>query len=86
MFHLVIDVWGFRLWSTPFIWIGMNAISVYMLVELGLIGRVAERLVGGGRYSHDVFGDQGRVTLVVSMVLTFAVARFLYARNVFIRV
>ncbi len=87
LFYLVIDVWGLRFWATPFVWIGTNAITVFMLVELGLTGQVADRIVGGGRYQHELFGSaQWMVTLAVSMALTFAVARFLYVRRVFIRV
>ncbi|MDD5305665.1 MAG: DUF5009 domain-containing protein, partial [Elusimicrobia bacterium] len=34
LFYLVIDVWGFRKWTLFFIVIGMNAIAVYMAVEV----------------------------------------------------
>jgi predicted acyltransferase len=30
VFYLVIDVLGFKKWSMPFIWIGMNSILIYM--------------------------------------------------------
>ncbi len=30
VFYLVIDVWGFRNWSIPFVWIGTNSILIYM--------------------------------------------------------
>lgn len=30
LFYLVIDVWGFRKWSIPFVWIGINSILIYM--------------------------------------------------------
>jgi predicted acyltransferase len=31
LFYLVIDVWGFRKWSFPFVVIGLNSITIYML-------------------------------------------------------
>jgi predicted acyltransferase len=31
IFYLVIDVWGFKKWAFPFIVIGLNSITVYML-------------------------------------------------------
>jgi len=31
VFYLVIDVWGFRKWTLPFVVIGMNSITIYML-------------------------------------------------------
>ena len=86
-FYLVIDVWRLRAWATPFVWIGTNAIAIYMLAQLGFVGRVAELLVGGGRHHNAIFGSaQEAVTLAVSLMLMFAVARFLYVRQVFIRV
>jgi predicted acyltransferase len=87
LFYLVVDVWGLRFWCTPFVWIGTNAITVYMLAELGLTHTVAARLVGGGRYDHTAFGSgQWMVTEATSMAIAIAVARFLYVRRVFIRV
>jgi predicted acyltransferase len=87
LFYLVVDVWRLRVWATPFVWIGTNAITIYMLVELGFVGTVAQRLVGGGRHTIPALGGaQEAVTIATSMVLTFAVARFLYVRQVFIRV
>ena len=72
LFYLVIDVWGLRFWAAPFVWIGTNAITIYMLVELGLTWQVATRLVGGGRYPHDAFGSaQWVITQTVSMALAF---------------
>lgn len=46
-FYLVIDIWGFKKWSFPFVVIGMNAITVYVathLFDFTLIGNV---FVGG---------------------------------------
>jgi predicted acyltransferase len=30
-FYLVVDIWGFQRWCQPFIWIGSNAILLYVL-------------------------------------------------------
>ena len=87
LFYLVVDLWRLRAWSTPFVWIGTNAITIYMLSSLGFINLVATRLVGGGKHTIPMFGDaQEAITLTVGLVLTFAVARFLYVRKIFIRV
>lgn len=29
--HQIIDVWGFKRWATPFVWIGANAITLYFI-------------------------------------------------------
>jgi predicted acyltransferase len=31
LFYLIIDVWGFRKWAFPFVVIGLNSITIYML-------------------------------------------------------
>jgi predicted acyltransferase len=31
LFYLVIDVWGFKKWTLPFVVIGLNSITIYML-------------------------------------------------------
>ena len=81
----VIDVLKFRAWATPFVWIGSNAILLYMLAELDLIKVVATRLVGGEH--HDPFGKaQTLVVSVASLTLLIALARYLYRRGVFVRV
>jgi predicted acyltransferase len=43
LFYLVIDVWGYKKWSFPFVVIGMNAIAVYvatLLFDFSIIGNV----------------------------------------------
>ena len=42
------DVWKRQTWCQPFVWIGMNSITIYMAGNiLGGFRRLAERLVGG---------------------------------------
>ena len=43
----IIEVWGWRRWALPFVWIGMNPITVYMFHNLVDVGKIAERFVGG---------------------------------------
>jgi predicted acyltransferase len=87
VFYLIIDVWKLRGWATPFVWIGTNAITIYMVVSLKFIDRVAQLLVGGGHQKWPAFGDgQELVTATVALLLVLAMARFLYRKGVFIRV
>jgi predicted acyltransferase len=30
VFYFIIDVWGYKKWSMPFVWIGMNSILIYI--------------------------------------------------------
>src|SRR5204862_4631598 len=51
LFYVVIDVWHVSRWAAPFVWIGSNAITLYMVAELQLIDVVTTRLVGGKHYN-----------------------------------
>ena len=84
-FYVVIDVIGWRRWAMPFVWIGMNPITIFLLAGFGAFGTVAKHLVGG-ELNKKLFHDFGPLVLaVVSLLLVFAFAGFLYRRKVFIR-
>ncbi|WP_435008723.1 acyltransferase family protein [Tundrisphaera lichenicola] len=84
LFHLVIEVWGWRGWAQPFVWIGMNSITIYMLAELVNIEGIARRFVGGDLNKY--FGPYGPLAIaIVAMLIVFAFARFLYQRKIFLR-
>ena len=84
LFYLVIDVWGLRWWAQPFVWIGMNPITIYMLDNLVEIPKIAKLFVGGELNTY--FGNYGDlVVAVVGLLITFGIARFLYQRKIFLR-
>ena len=88
--HQIIDVWGIRRWSTIFVWIGANAITLYFLNSIVGFEPFALRFVGGDlsalidRYTTPHTG----LFLAHVLGLTFAVALagFLYRRKIFLRV
>ncbi|HWY88873.1 MAG TPA: heparan-alpha-glucosaminide N-acetyltransferase domain-containing protein [Gemmataceae bacterium] len=84
-FYQVVDVWKFQTWAKPFIWIGMNAITIYMVFHLISFDKLAERLVGGELNSHFLgrFGPLAIAIVVVAM--TLVLCRFLYQRKIFLR-
>jgi predicted acyltransferase len=84
-FYLIIDVAGWRRWAMPFVWIGANPITIYVLADgFGAFDAVARRLVGGEL--NKMFHDFGPLLLaIVSLLLVFLFAYFLYRRKVFIR-
>lgn len=92
VFYLVVDVWQKRAWCQPFIWMGANAITIYLLIDSGLFSfkSPALRIVGGDvRKFLDVHVTNGCGDLAVAlfaMVLTFWFLRFLYQRKIFLRV
>jgi predicted acyltransferase len=84
VFYITVDVIGWRRWAMPFVWIGVNPITIYVLAELGAFETVADRLVGGDL--NKKFHDFGPLLLaIVGLLLVFALAHFLYRRKVFIR-
>ena len=48
VFYILVDVWGFKKWAQPFVWIGSNSILIYLCAE-GLVnfGHTANALFGG---------------------------------------
>ncbi len=45
LFYLIIDVWRFRTWCEPFLWIGMNCITIYLLDNLISFSDLVRRVV-----------------------------------------
>jgi len=85
LFYLVVDVWKFRKWAQPFVWIGMNPITVYLFAGLVDVRSIAQRFVGGdlnklylGRY-----GDL--VVALMGLAIIFGLSHFLYRRKIFLR-
>ena len=46
-FYLIIDVWKFRRGLAPLVWIGANALTMYLVSTIVSFSKVAERVVGG---------------------------------------
>ncbi|MSU35025.1 MAG: DUF5009 domain-containing protein [Pedosphaera sp.] len=88
-FYQLVDVWGWRRWCRPFVWVGMNAITVYLASNLVDFDKLAERFAGGDikrildRTVANGFG--GLVLSLTSILLGMLLARALYQRKVFIR-
>ena len=88
-FYLIVDVWGIQKWCRPFVWIGMNPITVYVVENLIGFGRVANRFAGGDikRYlnNHLVNGMGDLLVAITGLALALLFCRFLYRRQIFIR-
>lgn len=83
-FHQVIEVWGWRRWAQPFVWIGMNPITIYLVHNLVDLKKIALRFVGGDLGVCLGRGADLAVTIVV-MAISFWICRFLYRRKIFLR-
>jgi predicted acyltransferase len=88
IFHQVIDVWGWRRWSLPFVWIGMNAITIYMAHNLMRFGEISRRLVGGDiqAFLNARLPGLGELMVAIGMLaLSFLFCWFLHRRRIFLR-
>jgi predicted acyltransferase len=85
LFYLVIDVWKYRKWATPFVWIGMNPLTIYLATNMVDFEGLASRLVGGPvAGSIRPFGDL--LITAVSLGMAILLVRFLYKKQIFLRV
>jgi predicted acyltransferase len=85
VFYQIVDVWKYRKWAQPFVWIGMNSITIYLIHNLVDIEGIAKRFVGGD-LSKLYVGNFAELALaLVSLAITLAICRFLYVRKIFLR-
>lgn len=83
-FHQTIEVWNVRRWAVPFVWIGVNPLTIYLVTHLVRFDGLADRLVGGPVKA--AFGNYAPfVTMLGSVALVFWFAHFLYKRKIFLR-
>lgn len=83
-FHLLIEVWNWRRWCIPFVWLGMNAITIYVIWHVVDFPRLARLFVGGP--VEAAFGRGGPLLVATgALALMFVLVRFLYKRNLFLR-
>lgn len=83
-FYQIIEIWNFRKWAQPFVWIGMNAITIYIVANVAGFRKIAARFVGGdiarfvGKYDDLILS-------LVTLALVFWFVNFLYRRKIFLR-
>jgi predicted acyltransferase len=83
-FYQMIEIWQWRKWCTPFIWIGMNPITIYLAFHLLVFSDYAKLVVGGP--VKEAFGAWGDMVMAVAVVaMSFGLVRFLYQRKIFLR-
>jgi predicted acyltransferase len=84
-FYWLVDVAGLRRWAAPFIWIGMNPITLYLSHYVVAYQKTAEHLAGGPVAA--AFGPWAESWIALLVVLLgIFVAWFLYSRRLFLRV
>ncbi len=90
LFYYMIDVRKWTRWCEPFVWIGCNALAVYIAARIVPFQEIATRFAGGDveafMNTHVAAGFGQVVIAGVTLLLIVLFARFLYRRRIFIRV
>jgi len=91
-FYWIVDVKKWQAWGQPFLWIGMNPITLYLASNFmggGGFQKLAARIGGGPvrQFLNDNitkgFGDL--IVCIIGVLLFIWFARFLYKRKIFLR-
>lgn len=90
-FYMIVDVWKMQRWCRPFVWMGMNSITIYVTGNIlgGNFDRLGQRLVGGSIrnfFDNHVAQGFGQLLIcIIGLALAFVFVRFLYNRKIFLR-
>ena len=90
VFYLIVDVWQKRAWCQPFVWMGMNSITIYLTSNIiGGFRKLATRFVGGDVKiffdTHVARGFGDMMISITGLLLAFWFVHFLYRRKLFLR-
>lgn len=89
LFYWLVDVRQWRKWCQPLVWIGCNALTIYLASSIVGFQALAARFTGGDvRQILDTYvanGCGGLVTACTGLLLVILFARFLYQRQIFLR-
>jgi hypothetical protein len=83
-------VYQYRWWAQPFVWVGRNAITVYVASRFVDFMKIARAFVGGDVkdfFNHHLY--QGTGDLMVALValgITVLLAWFLFTKRLFVTV
>lgn len=89
LFYLIVDVLKFQKWCQPFVWIGMNPITLYLANNLMDFHKVSLRFFGGdilGFFDRTITPGAGELVVAFGEIgITLAIAWFLHRRRIFLR-
>ncbi|HEU0010510.1 MAG TPA: heparan-alpha-glucosaminide N-acetyltransferase domain-containing protein [Verrucomicrobiae bacterium] len=84
VFYQIIEIWKFQKWALPFVWIGMNPITIYLVHNMVDLNALANRLIGGPiKASFGAYAEM--VVTVVILGFSILIVRLLYRRKIFLR-
>ena len=88
IFYHIIDVWGLKKWAFPFMVIGMNSITIYLMVRFIRFGGITEYFFGG------FIKEIGEVSALwapvaesaINIVVLWVILYFFYRKKIFFKV
>ncbi len=87
-FYYLIDARGWRDWAQPFVWIGTNALTIYLVSRFVDFEDLSRRLFGGpieNGLNALLPGLGALAQCLLGIALAVALCRFLYRHKVFLR-
>ena len=85
IFYYIVDVRKKQKWAQPFIWIGMNPITIYMAMAWVNVRDITYSITGGeALWGNSLFGTL--VSATVFILLMFAFVYYLHKNKIFIRI
>lgn len=84
LFYLVIDVWGYKKWTFPFVVIGMNAIAVYVATDLFDFGKIGNVFVGGLAKHLGLWGNF--LEAFGALAVVWLILYYMYRNKTFLKV
>lgn len=89
-FYYIVDVKQRQRWCLPFIWIGMNPITLYTASSFINFQSIGARFVGGSValwFDHHIVEGAGELLIALAgLGFVFVFAAFLYRRKIFLKV
>ncbi|MFA5264724.1 MAG: heparan-alpha-glucosaminide N-acetyltransferase domain-containing protein [Opitutaceae bacterium] len=90
IFYYIVDMRRWRGWCQPFVWIGLNPITLYLASSLVDFHQIARRFVGGSVSAffdtHFCAGASAVVVAISAVGLLLLLARFLHRKQIYLRV
>ncbi|MFZ2959343.1 MAG: heparan-alpha-glucosaminide N-acetyltransferase domain-containing protein [Candidatus Ozemobacteraceae bacterium] len=89
-FYYIIEMRRWQKWATPFLWIGTNSITIYVISNLFELRKVALCIVGGdvkNLFDRWIMPGFGSLAIeVVTLSIGVLLCRFLYQRKIFLKI
>jgi predicted acyltransferase len=85
-FYLILDVYKVQKWSLPFVWIGMNPITIYMFVNLVDVRGIARRFIGNVDSTFLSNNIYDLVLMAMVIAINLILLRYLFNKKIFIRI